>query len=129
MQAGKARGLGFSSEIGQRFLRLREASETVDERGQLVDREDRLAVDFIVIRLLEIVADDVIDHRVEGLSIDRSVPIDPGFVGRRVVEVAGVIVVRPHEVKFHFPAVRGFEESAALVFRETSAHHTSTSRR
>ncbi len=119
VETGVAGGAGFAGEVFEGCFGFFYAAEAVDEGGEFVDGEDGLAVDFVVVWLGEVVADDVVDHGVEGGAVDGAAPVDLAFIGGGGVEVAGVVVIGPHEVEAHAVAVGGFEEAVVEgVFEE-----------
>ena len=92
--------------------RLLHAAQSRDQLRQVVDHEDRLAVDLVVLRVFEILFDVPPAYLFELLAVDLSRPDHILLVYPRQARIPVVeyVVVGPHEVKPHFVHVAGLQE-------------------
>ena len=112
MQAREARRLDLRAEGIERRLRLLHSAQALDQRAQLVDGEDRLALNLVVGGMVHVARDDAVHHGVERRAVHCAGPDD-------LVRQAGLldipqragIVIRPHEEEFDLVVVAGLEEA------------------
>ncbi len=119
-QVREAGFLHFLPEPGQGILRSLHASDSLDEGAHLVNHEHRLAVNLVVIGLLEKqfyvpLADFLELPAVHSPAVNDVPLLVPGNAG---IPVVPYIVVGPHEVELHLVPVAGFQEA----LRESGFH-------
>src|ERR1019366_3726306 len=103
---------GAGVEALQGVARLLKASQTLDHRVQLVDREIGLAVDLPIIGLGEKVAHSFTGYTVESGTCDGAGIPESGvvaFAGKNIEK----IVVGPHQGKLHAVTIRGLQKALA----------------
>ena len=116
--------LHFLPEPGQGVPGRLDTADSFDERIHLIDHEYRLAVDLIVIRLLEEQIDvpsaDLLELLpVHSPAVDDVPLLMPGDTG---IPVVADVMVRPHQVELHLVPVAGLQEA----FRESRFHPWTT---
>ena len=113
MQPGESGFLHLIAKVIQPFASLLQRSKCLDQVLDTKYREDRLAIDLEIIRLLEILPDNTLDHNLEVRPVDSPVP-QTGiilFIPMNIPIIACHIMVCPHDVKVHLPVILRFQES------------------
>ena len=114
MQVWESRFFNFLPEIIQCFpCSLRISSEALHQLVNTENRENGLAVNLKIIRLLEILIDHPVNDNLKIIFINNSVPQN-----RRIVLIfvnipiiALYIVIGPHDIKLHLRVIFCFQES------------------
>ena len=114
MQVRESRFFNFLPEIIQCFpCSLRISSEALHQLVNTENRENGLAVNLKIIRLLEILIDHPVNDNLKIIFINNSVPQN-----RRIVLIfvnipiiALYIVIGPHDIKLHLRVIFCFQES------------------
>ena len=110
LEVGETSLFHFLAEPFQGIHGLVNASDTFDESSHLINHKNGLAVNLVIVRLLEKHLDIPLADLLELLSVN-SAPPDDVLASDPCVPAIVHIVVRPHQVELHLVPVGGLEET------------------
>ena len=110
LEVGETSLFHFLAEPFQGIHGLVNATDTFDESSHLINHKNGLAVNLVIVRLLEKHLDIPLADLLELLSVNSAPPDDVVSTYTGVPAVVNVMV-RPHQVELHLVTIRGLEET------------------